>query len=620
MTFSSILRDAVVVSAYGRNNLSVPAGFKIPFLPKNPCSDGCNDNGEERAIIMTRSSSPSRKANSSLMLALAIFPVLFLAVFFYLPLLSMLKEGFLAPSGHLTLQYLMQTLRDPYHYHVIGLTLKQACLSTLITLLIGFPGAYIATKFAFPGKSALQAITTIPFVLPSIIVSLGFILLFGNNGALNKSLMWLFHLDAPPLRILYSLKAIVFAHAFYNFPVVVRFVSAVWSSIDPRLEDAARSLGASDAQVFRHVTLPLILPGILASAALTFIFSFMSFAVVLVLGGVKYATVEVTIYTLMTVLLDYKMGSALAIVQSVFSLSFMYFYAHVLDIKTKTDRLSVRKNPPSTIVLTPRDLLTAKGVGIVAYAALVALMILGPMLAVCAYSFIEHTGGVTGISAAAYQKIFAVRYNSILGTTPLQSIRNSLFFGAMTVLCSLPLGVCIAFLLTKTALPRKKLFDALVMLPLGISSVSLGLGYVRSFHKPPLLLAGTWYAIVCAHTILAYPFVVRAVTPLLKKLQPTLIDAAMSLGATRATAFFLIELPLIKPGILVGATFAFAMSLGEMGTTYLLYRPELTTMPISMYRFLSSHDFASASAMGVLLMCVCGALFFCIERIGYSSF
>ena len=131
--------------------------------------------------------------------------------------------------------------------------------------------------------------------------------------------MRLFHLDDPPLRILYSLRGIVLAHAFYNFPLVVRLVSTIWSSIDPRIEDAARSLGAKEFRVFWYITLPMILPGIIASLALTFIFSFMSFAVVLVLGGVKYATIEVNIYTLMTVILDYKMGSALAIVQSLFS-------------------------------------------------------------------------------------------------------------------------------------------------------------------------------------------------------------------------------------------------------------------------------------------------------------
>ena len=190
----------------------------------------------------------------------------------------------------------------------------------------------------------------------------------------------------------------------------------------------------------------------------------------------------------------------------------------------------------------------------------------------------------------------------------------------MTVLFSLPLGVGIAFLLTRREFPCKNLFDAIVMLPLGISSISLGLGYVRSFHKPPLMISGTWYAIVFAHTIIAYPFVMRAVSPILKKMQASLIEAALSLGATRARTFFLIELPIVKPGIIVGATFAFAISIGELGATYMLYRPHLTTMPISIYRFLSSHDLVGASAMGMILIIVCTLLFICIEKTGYKTF
>ena len=224
------------------------------------------------------------------------------------------------------------------------------------------------------------------------------------------------------------------------------------------------------------------------------------------------------------------------------------------------------------------------------------------------------------LSFTSYHKIFTMPYTPILGTTPLQSIRNSLFFGIMTVLFSLPLGVCIAFLLTRMEFPCKNVFDAIVMLPLGISSICLGLGYVRSFHKPPLMISGTWYAIVCAHTIIAYPFVMRAVSPILKKMKTSFIDAAMSLGATRAQTFFLIELPIIKPGILVGATFAFAVSIGELGATYMLYRPHLTTMPISIYRFLSAHDLVGASAMGVVLILVCTILFIAIEKTGYKTF
>ncbi|MBD3309123.1 ABC transporter permease subunit [candidate division KSB3 bacterium] len=554
-------------------------------------------------------------------IALSLFPLAFLAIFFYIPLLSILQEGLFDATGHLTARYILATLQEPYNRRVILFTIQQALLSTLLTLVLGFPGAYLVAKFDFPGKSLLKAITTVPFVLPSIIVSLGFVLLFGNNGFLNRGLMALLNLETPPLRILYSLKAIVLAHAFYNFPLVVRVVSAIWSSIDPRLEDAARSLGAREYKVFWHITLPMILPGIIASLALTFIFSFMSFAVVLVLGGVKYTTIEVNIYTLMTVLLDYKMGSALAIVQSLFSLSFMFFYAKILEAGARTEKVAVDTYRVRPQLFTRfRELLTWRGIAILFYLLVVLLVILGPLLSVLSFSVIHHEGDQTRLSLKSYYKIFTIPYTPILGTTPLKSIQNSLFFGVMTVFFALPLGVTIAFILARAQFPLKNLFDAIVMLPLGISSISLGLGYVRSFHKPPLMIVGTWYAIVFAHTIIAYPFVMRSVLPILKKMKPTLVDAAMSLGATRLRSFLLIELPIVKPGIIVGATFTFAISIGELGATYMLYRPHLTTMPISIYRFLSSHDLIGASAMGMVLIAVCTLLFLCIEKTGYKTF
>ncbi|PID57890.1 ABC transporter [candidate division KSB3 bacterium] len=533
----------------------------------------------------------------------------------------MLKDGLIDASGRLTGEYIIETLRDPYNRRVIAFTIHQALLSTVLTFVLGFPGAYLVAKFDFPGKTFLKAMTTVPFVLPSIIVSLGFILLFGNSGILNRLLMAAFSLDEPPFRILYSLHAIVLAHAFYNFPLVLRLVSTIWSSIDPRIEDAARSLGAKEWHVFRCVTLPMLSPGIFASLALTFIFSFMSFAVVLVLGGVKFATIEVNIYTLMTVVLDYRMGSALAIVQSVFSLSFMFFYAKVLASGKQTERVALEQfEQRPRLFSSLRDVLRWRTVFVGCYLLMVMVVMLGPILSVALFSVMHHEAGNTVFSLKSYANIFTMPYNPLLGTTPLQSIRNSLFFGLMTVFFSLPLGVSIAFLLARMEFPGKNIFDALVMLPLGISSVSLGLGYIRSFHKPPLILSGSWYAIVFAHSILAYPFVMRAVTPILKKMKASLVEAAMSLGATRIQCFFLIELPIVKPGIVVGATFAFAVSVGELGATYMLYRPELTTMPISIYRFLSSHDLIGASAMGMILIVVCVFLFLSIEKMGYKSF
>jgi thiamine transport system permease protein len=334
---------------------------------------------------------------------LAFFPLLFLVIFFYFPLLSILKEGFLEAPGQLTSKYILATIEDPYNRRVIFFTMKQAMLSTLLTLFLGLPGAYLVAKYDFPGKSLFKAITTVPFVLPAIIVSLGFILLFGNNGVLNRWLMALFHVNDPPLRILYSLKAIVLAHAFYNFPLVVRLVSAVWGGIEPKIEDAARSLGAREFRVFWHVTLPMILPGIIASLALTFIFCFMSFAVVLVLGGVKYATIEVNIYTLMTVMLDYKMGSALAIVQSLFSLSFMYFYAKILDLGTRTEKVAVEIDGAKPKLFSGlQDLLSWRGMLLLLYSAIILVIIIGPLLAVLSFSVFHHQAGQTVFSLKSY--------------------------------------------------------------------------------------------------------------------------------------------------------------------------------------------------------------------------
>jgi len=174
----------------------------------------------------------------------------------------------------------------------------------------------------------------------------------------------------------------------------------------------------------------------------------------------------------------------------------------------------------------------------------------------------------------------------------------------------------IAYIMYRWEFKGKTFFDALVMLPLASSAITLGLGYIRAFHKPPLNLLGTWYLIVFAHTIIAYPFVLRAISTVLKKIKPSLKEAAMSLGANELKAFLKVELPLAFGGIVVGAIFAFAMSIAELGATYMIYKPEYTTITIAIYRFLGSRQFGPASAMSVILMMVSTISFILIERTG----
>ena len=546
-----------------------------------------------------------------------LFPLLFLSIFFFYPLISILTEGLSDKEGKFTLGHIQSILSDRYILRVIAFTVEQALLSTLASILLGLPGAYLLARYDFRGKSIVKAITTVPFVLPSIIVVLGFVIFFGNNGVLNRAFMGAFNLENPPLKILYSMKAIILAHTFYNFPICIRLVSAVWSRINPNLEKAALSLGARGGRLFTNILLPQIMPGILAASALIFIFCFTSFAVILVLGGgPKYTTIEVTIYRLAKVSLDLKAGAALAIIESVLSILFMYIYIKFQQKVSFAEKVKLQyeRKKLASILRSPYGILA------VLYIIITFLLIIAPMLAVIGRSFMGRSDwtGQTSITLEWYKRIFTDIQTGSIAIPYLSVIKNSLFFGFTTVLFSLPLGVVIAYITTRKNFRGRGVLETVTMLPLGISSIILGLGYIKAYQTFPLDITGKWYAIAFAHTIIAYPFVIRSVTAVFRKINPRLIQAALSLGATPMKAFWRVELPLIKSGIIAGATFAFAISIGEINATLMLYNPNLTTLPVAIYRLISSYNYFGACALGTILMVICFLVFLLIDKIGFE--
>ncbi|UCB47471.1 MAG: iron ABC transporter permease [Spirochaetota bacterium] len=545
------------------------------------------------------------------------FPLVFLSIFFFFPLLSILWEGLTNDVDRFTLDHIKGILSDRFYLRVIGFTAEQAILSTVASILLGLPGAYILARYDFRAKSLIKALTTVPFVLPSIIVVLGFVIFFGNNGILNRAVMAVTGSEEPPLKILYSLKAIILAHTFYNFPICIRLVSAIWSRINPNLERAAKSLGARGFRLFFNVTLPQLMPGILAASALIFIFCFTSFAIILVLGGgPKFSTIEVAIYRLAKVNLDLKAGSAFAIIESILSVLFMWGYIKLQQRMSFSEKLGreQERQPLSSLFKTPWGVLAS------VYLIITFLIIVAPMLSAVGNSFVRRSGwaGSSTPSFWWYRRIFLDSETSAFTVSYLTAIKNSLFFGMMTILFSLPLGTLIAYITTRRRFKLRTLFDAVTMLPLGISSIILGLGYLKAYQNFPWDITGKWYAIAFAHTIIAYPFVIRATSAMFRKINPSLIMAAQSLGANRWRTFWLVELPLIRSGIIAGATFAFAISIGEINATLMLYNPRLTTLPIAIYRLIASYNFFAACALGTILMLICFLVFLIIDKLGFE--
>ena len=541
---------------------------------------------------------------------LLLAPLAYLGVFFLYPLVAILIRSLGGEAGY-GLEPFRVLLADSYYLGRIWFTIWQAVVSTLLTLAVGLPAAYLFARYEFPGKTLLKAVTTLPFVMPTIVVAMGFVALFGSQGIVNTALMGVFGLDNPPVRIANSLTIIFMAHAFYNYAIVVRIVSALWANLDPYLEQSAKVLGAGRIRTFYHVTLPLLRPAIVSSSLLAFAFSFTSFGVVLILGGPQFATLEVAIYELTAKLFRLPLAGALAMIQLVFTYFFLLLYARFQEHADVQVNLKPREATFRRAIRT-RDKVFVLGM------VLVLLAMLSPLIALVVRS-ISFEGGY---GTAQIANLFSNERGSYFHLSPLKIIWNSLRFALATVAISLVIGTIVTYFLSGSRRHRRSVPDALFMLPLGVSAITLGFGYIIALGRPPLDIRGSWIILVIAHSLVAYPFVIRSLLPVLRGMSPNLREAAAVLGAAPARVFLLIDIPIIAPALLVGATFAFAVSMGEFGASLLLVRPEFTTMPVAIFRFLGlpgAANLGKALSMSSLLMAVVALGFVAIERFRYKG-
>lgn len=546
------------------------------------------------------------------LIALYVLPLTFLLLFYFYPLGSILALSF-APAGQVELSALRRLVTTGYFARTLWFTMWQAALSTLLTLALGLPGAYVFARYRFPGKRWLQALTTIPFVLPTIVVASAFTALLGPRGIVNEGLMALFQLEAPPVQLQRTVSLILLAHVFYNVTIVLRLVGGFWANLPPPLTEAAQMLGASPWGAFVKITLPLLAPALAAAALLVFIFTFTSFGVILILGGPRFATLEVEIYRQAVNLFNLPVAAALSLVQIAFMFALMITYtrlqartSHALDLRSQQST----QRPPQTW----------RERGLVWGCAGLMIVLLGAPLAALALRSMSVAGR---LSPAYYQALFAdsAQNRSLFFVPPGQAIGNSLLFALATVFTAGLLGLLIALALTagtdrsKRGLPN--LIDSLFMLPLATSAVTLGFGYIITLNKPPLNLRTSPLLVVIAHTLVALPFVIRSLLPALRSIQPVLREAAAVLGASPARVWREVDLPIAGRALLVGAVFAFTISLGEFGATLFIARPDTPTMPIAIFRFLDQPgalSYGQALAMSTLLMGVCAAGFIIIER------
>jgi thiamine transport system permease protein len=383
---------------------------------------------------------------------------------------------------------------------------------------------------------------------------------------------------------------------------VVRLVGGVWAHLDPRLEDAARALGASPWAVFRRVTLPLLRPALAAAASIVFLFSLTSFGTVLILGGPRLATVEVEIYRTSARLLDLPAASVLAILQMIGVVAALAAYARYQERHSVEQTL----RPVTETARRPRS--TRERALITTILGTTGIIVVAP-LAVLVWRSLTVTGGF-GLDA----------YRALADTQIVSAgsaAANSLGFAAAATLLALGVGLPAAVLVAGRRGRLSGWFDTLLMLPLGTSAVTIGFGFLVALDRPVDLRASI-ALVPIAHALVAAPFVFRAALPVLRTIRGSLREAAATLGAAPGRVWREVDLPIVSRVAAVGAAFAFAVSLGEFGATLFLARPGHPTIPIAIYRFLGrpgALNLGRATALSVVLMVLTAATVGAVERI-----
>lgn len=503
--------------------------------------------------------------------AVVAVPALFIGYFFAYPLLRIMSLG-LSELG------LAGSSVEARLIRVGWFTLWQAAASTALTLVVAAPITWAVSNYEFKGRKLATALITVPFVLPTVVVGVAFLSLGVGD----------------------SIWAILTAHVFFNIAVVVRTVSALWTRVDPKLGEAARVLGASPWPVFRRVTLPLLGPAIAAASSIVFLFTFTSFGVVLILGGFQYATLEVEIYRQAIALFDLPLASALAVIQLVGVTAALYLYARFQERRAVRWDLDVdparhTARGPLRVLVLMATWTTVAGVGV-------------PVVALFARS----------LRGSFYRGLIVD--DPVVGQ-PIEAVGNSLVFALSATVLAITVGVMAAAVIAVRAGRWSRWFDLALMLPLGTSAVTIGFGFIVALDWPIDLRASIWL-IPIAHALVAIPFVVRSTVPTLRSIPSDLREAAAVLGASPLRVWYKIDLPIVSRAALVGAAFAFVISLGEFGATAFVARPTVPTIPTMIFRLLARPgeiSFGMAMALSVILAGVTAVVVVWIDRIETSQ-
>jgi iron(III) transport system permease protein len=512
------------------------------------------------------------------------FVIVAMCLFIVYPFYTILtKSVFSNKVEGLTLYNFVRFFSKPYYYQTLIRSIVVCSATVLTTTIIGVPIAYVMTRYNIAGKQLLHIFIIMSLMSPPFIGAYSWILLMGRNGLVAK----LFKLVGMTAPTIYGRGGIIFVFTLHLFPYIYLYTSGAMNSIDASLEEAAENLGMNKLKRIWTITLPVILPSILAGCVMVFMTALADFGTPMLLGE-GYTVLPVLVYNeyMSESAVNPYMASALSVIIVACSLLVLTFQKLVID--KRNYQMSSLRPPQETQLHGWKRFAVSLPIYIVVFLAFL------PQIVVVCQSFVERSfsGMVKGINLNNYRAIL-----SRLGT----NIRNTYVFSLVAIVFIIIMGILVSYILVRKKGKVASLIDTLIMFPYVIPGSVLGIGLIVAFNRKPLILVGTSAIMIISYVVRKLPYTVRSGSAFLYQMDPSVEEASINLGVSPMKTFFTVTARMMLPGIMSGAVLSWITCINELSSSIMLYSGKTSTIAVAIYQEVTRMSDGTAGALATIL-------------------
>lgn len=511
--------------------------------------------------------------------------VVFMLAFLIYPFCTLITRSFFsAKTEGVTLANYIRFFTKKYYYSALGRSLQVSLFATCTTLMVGVPMAYLMSRYNIWGKKFIHIFIIMSLMSPPFIGAYSWIMLFGRAGLVTRFFADYLGITLPSI---YGKIGIILVFTFKLFPYVYLYTSGAMGSIDSSLEEAAENLGSSKLRRLFTVTIPVIIPSILAGAIMVFMTSLADFGTPMLIGE-GYMVLPVLVYNeyMSEIGGNAHLASALSVIVVLCSTTVLLVQKFYVS----------RKNYVMTAMRPPREVQLHGWQRAAATLPVCLVTFIGilPQIVVLVSSFVkcDFTGFQKGFSLGSYTTIF-----NRLAT----NIRNTFVFSTIAIVFIVIIGMLISYIVVRQKGWFAQVMDLLIMFPFVIPGAVLGISLIVAFNKEPVILTGTAAIIIIAYVVRKLPYTVRSGSAFLQQMDPSVEEASINLGVSPMKTFFMVTARLMAPGVLSGAILSWITCINELSSSVMLYGGKTSTISVAIYTEVVRNSYGTAAALASIL-------------------